>query len=159
MATSNGEQEDIIEEILRQAHLTDDVIQELLEVYGKFDKDGDGLVNHTDMKEVLESFGESPTEDRIRDLFEDADRNKDGMIDFGEFVVASIRGPWGVDEDSGLLGAMTRVNQRHQGKVTLEDLCRTLFHAGERLAAQHGLLSPQSSVEADENDGQEMTSL
>lgn len=75
------------------------------------------------------------------------------MIDFGEFVVASVRGPWGVDEDSGLLGAMTRVNMRRQGKVTLEDLCSTLFHAGERLAVKHGLLSPQSSVEAHEDEG------
>ena len=58
------------------------------------DKDKDGLVTLDEFRLHLLEKGKGMPEDELKDLFEKADKNKDGKIDFTEFkeLVEFVRG-------------------------------------------------------------------
>ncbi|KAI9468478.1 MAG: hypothetical protein EXX96DRAFT_590767, partial [Benjaminiella poitrasii] len=62
-------------------HETDD----LRLCFGKFDKNGDGLISEDELKEVMNGLGERLSDEEIKDMMKDADTNQDGYIDFQEF--------------------------------------------------------------------------
>lgn len=45
-------------------------------------RNGDGYIDLEELKSMLESTGESITEDDIEELMKDGDRNNDGKIDY-----------------------------------------------------------------------------
>ena len=51
-----------------------------------FDTDGDGKISKEEFKICMVSFGERFEEDEIMDMVKQADSDKDGSIDFIEFV-------------------------------------------------------------------------
>lgn len=58
---------------------------ELRLCFEKFDKNGDGQISITELKEVMNRLGEKLTENELKEMMNDADTNKDGCIDFEEF--------------------------------------------------------------------------
>ncbi|KAJ3342980.1 hypothetical protein HDU83_005857 [Entophlyctis luteolus] len=50
-----------------------------------FDRDGDGFISVLELKEVMESLGETLTEKDISLMMKDFDSNGDGLIDYNEF--------------------------------------------------------------------------
>jgi Ca2+-binding EF-hand superfamily protein len=58
---------------------------ELKQLFGKFDKNGDGQISVDELKEVMAGLGEKLTDLELQDMMKDADENKDGFIDFSEF--------------------------------------------------------------------------
>ena len=57
--------------------------QNLLKVFAAFDKNGDGKIDLEELKEVM---GAGNTDASIRSMIDEADINKDGMIDIDEFM-------------------------------------------------------------------------
>ncbi|CAK8694280.1 unnamed protein product [Clavelina lepadiformis] len=53
-----------------------------------FDKDGNGFIDRDELREVVRSITGDPTEEELDKLFEEADLNGDGRIDFKEFMQA-----------------------------------------------------------------------
>lgn len=47
-----------------------------------FFRNGDGYIDLDELKGMLESTGESITEDDIEELMKDGDKNNDGKIDY-----------------------------------------------------------------------------
>jgi calmodulin len=54
--------------------------------FNMFDIDGGGTIETHELKEVLTALGESPTDDDIREMIILVDENKDGVVDFDEFI-------------------------------------------------------------------------
>ena len=50
-------------------------------------KDEDGLISIDDFKLVLEKFDESISHENLLDMFKKVDLDKDGVVNFGEFVI------------------------------------------------------------------------
>lgn len=63
-----------------------DVEAEYKDAFAVFDKDSDGFISAQELKEVMTSLGENPTDNYIKQLMTAADVNKDGRIDFEEFI-------------------------------------------------------------------------
>ncbi|XP_064644234.1 neo-calmodulin-like [Lineus longissimus] len=59
----------------------------LRDVFIIFDKNGDGLISKEELKNGLEAIGENLSESLLDDLFRMADLNKDGFVNFEEFVI------------------------------------------------------------------------
>jgi calcium-dependent protein kinase len=57
--------------------------QNLLKVFAAFDKNGDGKIDLEELKEVL---GAGNTDASIKSMIDEADVNKDGVIDIEEFM-------------------------------------------------------------------------
>ncbi|XP_078334909.1 neo-calmodulin-like isoform X2 [Crassostrea virginica] len=53
--------------------------------FGVFDKNGDGSVSYEELKEVFLARGKS--EKDVQDFFNEADTDKDGKVDYEEFVI------------------------------------------------------------------------
>ncbi|CAB3405116.1 unnamed protein product [Caenorhabditis bovis] len=60
--------------------------RELRDVFGVFDKNGDGLISIDDLLFVMYQLGEKLTEAEAREMIRQGDLDHDGMIDFQEFV-------------------------------------------------------------------------
>ncbi|KAI8489631.1 hypothetical protein Bbelb_325370 [Branchiostoma belcheri] len=62
--------------------------QELLETFGKIDKDGSGFITPEELKTGLKHFfGDEPVTDEIVQwVIDGADKNADGRIDIAEFA-------------------------------------------------------------------------
>lgn len=64
-----------------------------LALFHQFDRDGDGFIPMPELKERIELAGEAAglSANERRELLEDADRNRDARVDFGEFCIMMSR--------------------------------------------------------------------
>ena len=68
--------------------LTDEEQAEYREAFNLFDKDGNGRITVSEIREVMVSMGgNKPTDDEIRDLIADIDTDNNGTLEFEEFLV------------------------------------------------------------------------
>lgn len=51
-----------------------------------FDKDRSGTIDLEELRSVLTQIGETMTDEEVEDMFEAADINHDGSLDYAEFV-------------------------------------------------------------------------
>ena len=51
-----------------------------------FDKDGNGTIDLEELRTALTQIGETMTDTEVEELFEAADSNHDGSLDYNEFV-------------------------------------------------------------------------
>ena len=64
--------------------------KELLAAFKVFDKDGNGKISHTELKQVMDDLGENMTEKEIDTMIKDADTDDDGMVNYQEFLSMMI---------------------------------------------------------------------
>ncbi|KAJ8322150.1 hypothetical protein KUTeg_000621 [Tegillarca granosa] len=74
------------EEMMRQQLMSLAYEKEvLMRAFKKFDKDGSGHIDASELKHVLRNYGEDKlTEDEVREFFEDFDTNDDGKINIDD---------------------------------------------------------------------------
>ena len=60
--------------------------EELVTVFKKFDKDGDGCIQASDLMMAFNELGYDTDMDEARDMINFFDTNDDGIINFAEFV-------------------------------------------------------------------------
>ena len=58
-----------------------------IRAFKSFDRTNDGHVEHSELKNVLADMGKVVTDDWVKDTFARFDVNKDGQMDFQEFLV------------------------------------------------------------------------
>lgn len=66
--------------------LTEERMMEYREAFKLFDKDGNGTIELDELRQVMCSLGQSPTESELNQIIADADMDGDGTIDFDEFI-------------------------------------------------------------------------
>lgn len=65
---------------------TEDIQDEMNDAFKVFDKNGDGVLTPTELREMLEKFGEKMKQEDIDEFIRTADKDGDGRIDYEEFV-------------------------------------------------------------------------
>jgi len=70
----------------RRKPLTEERLMEYREAFKLFDKDGNGTIDIDELGSVMKNLGQSPTNEELRAIIEEADIDGDGSIDFDEFV-------------------------------------------------------------------------
>ena len=60
--------------------------QDLENAFKAFDKDGSGFIEPNELRDLMRKLGEKLTDDDIKAMMQLADTNKDGKIDYNEFV-------------------------------------------------------------------------
>ena len=60
--------------------------EELRARFQMFDRDGNGLIDRSELKLVMQELGEKLSEEDIDEMIEEADTNNDGFIDYDEFA-------------------------------------------------------------------------
>ena len=83
----NGEinYEDFVSIVNRREKDVDNV-EEVLKAFKVFDKEGNGLININDLKHIMLNVGNNFSETEINDILYEADFDKDGCINYEEFI-------------------------------------------------------------------------
>ncbi|ACO68511.1 dynein 18 kDa light chain, flagellar outer arm [Micromonas commoda] len=66
--------------------LSQDDINGCREAFNKFDKDGSGTIDASELKATLNAMGQSPTEEEIFQMISQVDDDNSGEIEFAEFL-------------------------------------------------------------------------
>ncbi|KAL7226313.1 hypothetical protein ACSBR1_021430 [Camellia fascicularis] len=66
--------------------LSDDQISEFKEDFRLLDKDGDGCITTKELRTVMRSLGQNPTEAELQNMINEVDADGNGTIDFPEFL-------------------------------------------------------------------------
>ena len=64
----------------------EDPEKELVEAFKIFDKDGSGKISADELRYVMLNLGEKLTQEEADEMIKEADTNRDGQIDYAEFV-------------------------------------------------------------------------
>ena len=72
--------------IINQREKDVDEQEEVLKAFKVFDKDGNGLININELKDIMLSIGNNWDENEINEMFADADYDNNGYINYEEFV-------------------------------------------------------------------------
>jgi calmodulin len=67
-----------------------DIEEELRETFRVFDRDNDGFITPQELRPLLISLGLDSSSQVIRSMITEADRNRDGKIDFAEFRALAL---------------------------------------------------------------------
>jgi hypothetical protein len=54
--------------------------------FDSFDKDGSGAITLSELKEVMKTIGENPTDAEVKKIIAEVDENNNGTIEFNEFL-------------------------------------------------------------------------
>jgi calmodulin len=61
--------------------------EEIREAFKVFDKNGDGFIESSELRQVMQSLGEKLTEEEVEDMIREADADGDGRVNYQEFVL------------------------------------------------------------------------
>ena len=81
----------------------------------------------------MRTFGQEPTESELYDMVRDVDTDKNGTIDFEEFLAMMSKRMTNRDEDEEIREAFRIFDQDGNGFITLEELEAVMIKLGENL--------------------------
>ena len=68
-------------------HLTEDQIAEVREIFSHYDTDGNGVIDVSEFGSLMDALDAELTEEQVKVGLEALDSNKNGTIEFDEFIV------------------------------------------------------------------------
>ncbi|KAJ9136955.1 EF-hand [Coniochaeta hoffmannii] len=113
--------------------LSKEQIAQYRQVFDLFDKDHTGDITADELGEVMKGLGLNPSESELHDLIAEADVNKNGSIDFHEFLNMMARTVKEVDSEEELKNAFKVFDKDGSGTISAIELRAVLQHLGENL--------------------------
>ncbi|KAL6546096.1 hypothetical protein OROGR_009970 [Orobanche gracilis] len=106
-------------------------IEELKHVFNKFDSNNDGKISPKEYRAIiLKIFGKGNLTKEVKKIFEVADLDGDGFIDFHEFVEVQKMG--GEVKTDDLRRAFKAFDKNNDDEITADEVCELLMKLGER---------------------------
>ncbi|CAH1422351.1 unnamed protein product [Lactuca virosa] len=92
--------------------LPEDQLNQLREIFTRFDLDKDGSLTHLEVAALLRSLGLKPTGEQIHKLFKNMDSDGSGTVEFNELIFQSFdRDGSGFITPAELAKSMTKMGQ------------------------------------------------
>eukprot|EP01082_Thalassiosira_pseudonana_P007851 g6917.t1 g6917 contig23:1482794-1483706(-) len=132
--------------------LSEEEVADLKEAFSMFDIDGDGTITLVELKEVMRSLGQNPTEKELKQMINSVDDNGDNEIDFEEFLIlmSSKKGGKNDDPDKELKDAFAVFDADGSGTISRSELKRLMKNLGQTLSDAE-LDAMMDEVDADGN--------
>nr|ABK25964.1 unknown [Picea sitchensis] len=116
--------------------LSEEQIEELKEIFSRFDLDSDGSLTQLELGGFLRSLGLKPSGDQIDALIKRVDTNNNGLIEFPELV--SLIAPGVTEEVSNnqeqLIELFRSFDRDGNGYITAAELARSMAKMGHALS-------------------------
>merc|ERR1719347_114566 len=85
----NPTEDDIVDMVMKASV---DQMDDVRAAFRVFDYDNNGSISKEELREAMVNFGEKCTEEEFDYMFAQADKNRNGRIDFDEFVEMMLPG-------------------------------------------------------------------
>lgn len=108
--------------------LNAEVIAKLWEAFKAFDTDGSGLISRKELRDVMLSLGQNPSDGEVRDLINEVDIDRSGAIDFDEFKTLMIAQLG--DHQSRLELAFGAFDENGDGLISVADMSAVMGKYG-----------------------------
>ncbi|XP_057963073.1 probable calcium-binding protein CML15 [Malania oleifera] len=117
------------------ASLQSDQLQQLKDIFKRFDMDSDGSLTHLELAALLRSLGLKPTGDQLHQLLATMDSNGNGSIEFDELAGAILPG---MSDDilvnqEQLLEVFRSFDRDGNGYITAAELAGSMAKIGQPL--------------------------
>jgi calmodulin len=111
-------------------------MMDLKEAFDLFDKDKDGRITGVELKTVMQSLGQQPTDAEIADMINEVDVDGNGTIEFSEFIAMmekklSALDPQTVNDE--MYQAFKVFDKDGNGFICREELKEAMQNLGEQL--------------------------
>ncbi|XVF02905.1 hypothetical protein REPUB_Repub04eG0215100 [Reevesia pubescens] len=133
-------------------NFTQTQIQELEQVFKKFDVNGDGKISSSELGSIMGSFSQQPSEEELQKMIKEFDADGDGFINFKEFVELNTKG---VDSDEvleNLKDAFSVYDIDGNGSISAEELHEVLKSLGDECS----IAECRKMISGVDNDGDGM---
>merc|ERR1712071_487132 len=101
------------------------------EAFAIFDVNGDGTIEATELKEVMRSLGQNPSNQECHDMISSVDKDQNGSIDFDEFLV--LMRSRQAEPDAELKGAFDVFDTNNDGAISRDELKELMASLGQAL--------------------------
>jgi len=116
--------------------VSDEQMAEFREAFNLFDKNKDHMISAKELGTVMRSLGQSPTDKDIQNMIRQADVDKNGSIDFEEFVKMMLGYSRRADPETEMREAFRVFDKDGNGYISAEELRHVMTNLGERLTDQ-----------------------
>jgi len=111
--------------------LTDAQLDEFRDAFAAFDKDGGGSIDAVELKALMASVGQVPTDAEVNEMVRLADADGSGSIDFPEFVTLMAHKMAEADSEDRIRGAFSVFDYTGDGFIDAEELRNLMINVGE----------------------------
>uniref|UniRef100_A0AC35U5D5 Calmodulin n=1 Tax=Rhabditophanes sp. KR3021 TaxID=114890 RepID=A0AC35U5D5_9BILA len=106
--------------------------EDLRAIFKEFDLNGDGFIQKDELNQVMTKMGQAPTEEELLAMFNAADKDKDGNIDFTEFLSIAHANPLSLS----LKAVFDELDVDGDGFITRSELRTAFQKMGHNLTDQ-----------------------
>ncbi|KAG0464276.1 hypothetical protein HPP92_019916 [Vanilla planifolia] len=130
--------------------LTNEQISEFREAFCLFDKDGDGRITVEELATVIGSLGHNPSQEELQDMIDEVDFNRNGTIEFGEFLSLMARKMKETDAEEELREAFKVFDKDQNGYISANELRNVMMNLGEKLTDEEvDLMIKEADMDGD----------
>lgn len=108
---------------------------EVKKIFDKFDKNGDGKISSSELKDILHSLGSMTSPDEVKRIMSEIDKDGDGVISLDEFAEFHLGGSSSDDSQSynrELRDAFDLYDLDKNGLISASELHAVLKRLGEK---------------------------
>ena len=105
----------------------------LQEAFSFFDKDQDGRITNRELRGLMRSLGQNPTEAELQEIINQAEKDDSGTVKFGEFMTMMSSKVKDADIEHELREAFKVFDKDGNGYVSAEELRHVMTYLGEKL--------------------------
>ncbi|KAK0401524.1 hypothetical protein QR680_015836 [Steinernema hermaphroditum] len=112
-------------------------MENMRQLFKEFDTNGDGFIQKSELKEVMTKMGQAPTDREVDEMFDAADANNDGNIDFNEFLTIARSN---IIEMPSLRDTFYEIDVDLDGFITRDELQKAFQRMGHFLTDEDAKL-------------------
>ena len=130
--------------------LSDAQLEEFREAFNMFDKDGGGSIDASELKELLASVGQMPTDAELAEMIQAVDADGTGDIDFLEFATLMAHKMHAEGDQATVIAeAFAVFDASGDGLISSGEMRRIMVNLGEALGCtpwHHSHTAPSRHV-------------
>ena len=111
--------------------ISEQAINEFKEAFNIFDKDKDGYITVKELDQIMKNLGQSPTESELQNMINEVDIDRNGTIDFREFLGIMMKKLKETDSEDELIEVFKIFDSDGNGLINSNELLNVMLTLGE----------------------------
>ncbi len=110
--------------------------KEYKDAFEMFDKNKDGVITTKELANIMRSLNQDPTEEELNEMIEEVDLDKNGEVDFEEFVTLMNRRSRETNIEEDVLNAFKVFDKEGNGLISVTELRHIMTTLGDQLTEE-----------------------